>query len=172
MAQSSTPSFFPLSSSPDHFLFTWDDDVRKASRAAARRICGTREDAEDFAQEVRIRLFPLVGKPQAAAPRYIRKVVANAIKTATERIDTTTFEEITEETEQIPGAPTDTRISEVTAWIDTLPFRLRTVYQHLYVDGLTQREAATVMGVTQPRIAQLHARLLDAGRRDLQHLAA
>ena len=174
MAKGSTSSFFPFpsSTSTDQFFSFWDHDVRQASRAAARRIGGNREDAEDFAQEARIRLFRIVGRPQASAARYIRKVVANAIKTAVDRTDKTTFEEINEETERIPVDPPDSRIAEVAAWVQTMPPQLRAVYHHLYVDGRTQREAAQVMGVTQPRVAQLHGQLLEAGRRELHHLAA
>jgi DNA-directed RNA polymerase specialized sigma subunit len=37
----------------------------------------------------------------------------------------------------------------------------------LYVEDLTQREAAKLMGVTQPRIAQMHRSLLELGREQL-----
>jgi len=160
---SSTPSFFFI-----EFLQRWDREIRHASNAAAKRIKGTREDAEDFAQEARIRLVRLAARPQAGVDRYVRRVVANAIKTAITRTDTTAFEEIDA---QIEAVPPDEPIAEVTAWTEKLPPRLRAVYQHLYVDGRTQRETAHLMDLTQPRIAQMHRQLLDAGRRDLQHLA-
>ena len=168
MAECSTTSFF----STDQFLHTWDEDIRRASRTAARRVGGTAEDAEDFAQEVRIRLFPIAALPQAAAPRYVRKVVANAVKSAVSRTHAIVFEDIDETAEQLMVEPPDPRIADVAAWVSTQPYPLRAVYQHLYVEGLTQREAARVMRISQPRVAQLHQRLLDAGRVDLQHLAA
>jgi DNA-directed RNA polymerase specialized sigma24 family protein len=168
MAECSTASFF----STDRFLHTWDEDIRRASRAAARRLGGTAEDAEDFAQEVRIRLFPIAALPQAAAPRYVRKLVANAVKTSVSRTDTTVFEDIDETAEQLMVEPPDPRIADVAAWVATRTFPLRAIYQHLYVEGLTQRETARVMRISQPRVAQLHQRLLDVGRVDLQHLAA
>jgi len=170
MALGSTPSFFPEQN--EQFLITWDRDIQRASKAGAQRIHGTREDAEDFAQEARIRLVRIASKPQGAASRYVRKVIANAIKSAIDRTDKTPFEDINEETERIPAEPADSRIAEVVAWLQTVSPQLRTIYQHLYVDGRTQREASRLMRISQPRVAQLHARLLEAGRRELHHLAA
>jgi DNA-directed RNA polymerase specialized sigma subunit len=57
-------------------------------------------------------------------------------------------------------------------WIRSLSARLQAVYHLLYVRGCTQREAATVIGVTQPSVAQLHRQLLQRGRRELLHLWA
>jgi RNA polymerase sigma factor (sigma-70 family) len=169
MALGSTSSFF--SAQHEQFLIIWDRDIQRASEAGAKRITGTREDAEDFAQEARIRLFRIASKPQAAASRYVRKVIANAIKTA---IDHTgpSLEAINEETQHIAAEQPDQRIAEVDAWLQTISPHLRTIYHYLYVDGRTQRETARLMHISQPRVAQLHSRLLETGRRDLRHLAA
>lgn len=61
----------------------------------------------------------------------------------------------------------------VRRWIAAGPPRQREVYSLVYETGLTQRDAAKQMGVSQPRITQLHKSLLAKGRHDLGgHLAA
>jgi len=56
------------------------------------------------------------------------------------------------------------------AIIGGAPPRLREIFNVLYVDSKSQREAAHVLGVSQPRVAALHQRLLVWGRIALQSL--
>ena len=77
----------------------------------------------------------------------------------------------TEDKEPIVEPP-NVLIQSVRRWAVDLPTRLARLYQLLYVEGATQREAARQMRLSQPRVAQLHRQLLDAGRRDLASLAA
>jgi DNA-directed RNA polymerase specialized sigma subunit len=58
----------------------------------------------------------------------------------------------------------------VKRFIGLLPDKLRTLYELVYVKGCTQREAAAELGVTQPRVAQLHADLLQRGHQELGYL--
>ena len=51
----------------------------------------------------------------------------------------------------------------VTDWIDTLADQQQRLYQLIYVHGMTQREAAVHMGISQPRVAQLRFHLLTLG---------
>jgi len=60
----------------------------------------------------------------------------------------------------------------VAEWVDHLPARVAQVFDLLYRQGYTQAEAGGIMGVTQGRVAQLHARLLERGRVELGELAA
>lgn len=55
----------------------------------------------------------------------------------------------------------------VRRWVSKGPPRLREVFGLLYAEGLSQREAAVLMGVTQPRISQLHRDLLRRGQAEL-----
>lgn len=59
----------------------------------------------------------------------------------------------------------------VRKWVASLPPRMQRVYALLYVEGVSQREAAVRLGLTQPRISQIHQELLERGRADLAHLA-
>jgi DNA-directed RNA polymerase specialized sigma subunit len=58
-------------------------------------------------------------------------------------------------------------IDTVRDWVGELPEPHATIFHLLYVKGLRQRPAAQVMGVSQPRVAQLHRSLLDLAREAL-----
>jgi DNA-directed RNA polymerase specialized sigma24 family protein len=60
----------------------------------------------------------------------------------------------------------------IARWVNGLPKSLQKLYELIYVKECTQREAASLMRVSQPRIAQLHRQLLQRGRQELAHLAA
>jgi RNA polymerase sigma factor (sigma-70 family) len=51
--------------------------------------------------------------------------------------------------------------NEVARALQNIPARLRDVYRTLYEEGMSQKEAAGVLGISQPRVAQLHRRLRD-----------
>jgi DNA-directed RNA polymerase specialized sigma subunit len=63
-------------------------------------------------------------------------------------------------------------VEAVATWVRGLSSRLQALYNLVYVHGCTQREVATTIGVSQPRVAQLHRQLLELGRVELAHLAA
>jgi len=64
-------------------------------------------------------------------------------------------------------------LTEIVAeWVRGLPHQLAQVFELLYRHGLTQAEAGVIMGVSQPRVAQLHAQLLARGKTELVALAA
>lgn len=49
-------------------------------------------------------------------------------------------------------------------WLLKAPAKLRQVFEGLYVLGLSQRQLAARLGVSQPRVAALHRELMDSGR--------
>lgn len=57
-------------------------------------------------------------------------------------------------------------------WLCSLPRILQKVFVVLYRWRLPQRQAAARLGLSQPRISQLHRMLLERGRRDLVGLEA
>jgi RNA polymerase sigma factor (sigma-70 family) len=73
---------------------------------------------------------------------------------------------------QIAAGPDFLDIFAVRRWVRQLPDSLRRVYEALYVDAVTQREAAIQLGVSQPRIAQFHRQLLQRAKQELGYLAA
>lgn len=70
------------------------------------------------------------------------------------------------------GEEPDDAISRLSQWITTLPAHLQELYELVYVRGYSQRAAAVVMHVSQPRIAQLHRALLRRGIADISLRAA
>lgn len=55
----------------------------------------------------------------------------------------------------------------VEEWLARLPIRLRVVFAGLYVEGLSQRQLARRLQVSQPRVATLNRELIDRGRLEL-----
>lgn len=172
-------------------LRRWDPDIKRAARAAAN---GGGGDEDDLAQQVRTRLLLAVRAfPDAPVP-YIRAVITNTIRSALRhefrRFTThsplaTELNELAESCDQLvtsfvstvneePAEPIDEsaceRITAVSTWAARLPRRLQDIYRYLYLDQRSQREAAALIRVSQPRVAQLHQQLLEMGREELAYL--
>ncbi len=49
-------------------------------------------------------------------------------------------------------------------WIERLPHQLCVIFHGLYVRGLSQRQLASVLGVSQPRVSALNTELIARGR--------
>jgi RNA polymerase sigma factor (sigma-70 family) len=151
-------------------LKDWDRDILFAARAAARRFQSAVVDADDFAQVARIHLLLAARRHRVVSPRYIRRVIKNAILSAIRREvrhrDATpgTRLDLTDEL-PAPSPALPDKAARVIAWVTALPDRLRLTYDALYVARLSQRDAAGQLGVSQPRVAQLHAAVLAHGRR-------
>lgn len=167
----------PIPTIPDEstFLLAWDDDIRRCARSAAN---GDRAYAADLAQQARTRLL-IANRAMPNAPTaYVRTVIANTVRSALHR-EARSFsarapmaQELSEDLEA-PAEVLDGRYTAaVAAWATRLPARLKAVYEYLYAEERSQREAAGLMKVSQPRVAQLHRQLLERGRVDLAHLAA
>ena len=62
------------------------------------------------------------------------------------------------------------RRSLVKKWAQDLPEPHATIFRLLYIEGLKQRPAAKQIGVSQPRVAQLHRSFLDIARVSLAGL--
>src|ERR1700684_3147494 len=58
-------------------------------------------------------------------------------------------------------------VAQVRRWVDTLKPSLQEIFDLIYRRDLSQREAASTLQVSQPRIAKLHRQLLLRGRTDL-----
>ena len=163
------------------FLTLWDADIERAATAGARLLPGHAVQADDLAQMARCRVLRLLRKRGITSPRYVRRVIKNAILDGVRRerrrpdadprncLEVTDIAETAAVDEPVAG---DDLADRVSGWIGTLPARLIQVFMLLYVRGLTQRDAALVMGISQPRVARLHAVILQRGRRELMPVAA
>ena len=156
------------------FLRVWDDDIKRAVRAATN---GNSADEEDFAQQIRARLLMVNRAFRDAPTPYIRVVIVNTLRSALRREDRSfsarsrVTQELNDDLEAPTDGPEDGLAAIVSVWVRCLPERLRDVYRYLYAEERSQREAARLMRVSQPRIAQLHQRLIERGREELAHLA-
>lgn len=158
-------------------LQSWDADIRRASAVGAARLHGS-DEADDIAQEVRVRVFGAIRAGHGDSPRYLRRVIRNAVITFLRRESRaiTTRSRIgcalDDEAMTLPVEQYECRCEIVSPWLATLPVSLQRVYQLLYEQRLTQDQAALVLRVSQPRVSQLHAALLRRGRLDIAALAA
>jgi len=153
---------------------SWNDDIKRAAFAAAN---GNYADAQDYAQEARLRLMNANRSMPDASEPYIRVVISNSMKSArrSNACRFSTASPMADPVDDLPAAATDdieNRISAVTVWTMGLPAPLERIYRLLYVEERSQRETAALMKISQPRVAQLHRRLIELGRTQLVELAA
>ncbi len=151
------------------FLQRWDRDIRQAAISGASRLSSSVVDADDLAQAARYQLLRATQRRPITSPHYIRRLIRNAILSAL-RVEAKRLSRRVDLTEDIAapvGEDPDDLVGLVTVWIKALPNRLQLTYDALYVRRLTQRSAGRELGISQPRVAQLHATILKRGRRTL-----
>jgi DNA-directed RNA polymerase specialized sigma24 family protein len=158
-------------------LRSWDHDIVRAAKAAACRFQGCAADVDDFAQVARTRLLRVTRRHGVKPAGYLRRVIARSIRKARLREASGLGAQSARTTPLVDDIPiaappvgdmgTDTAVR---GWVHGLSNRLGQLYQLLYVRGLSQRDAALALDVSQPRVAQLHRTLLAKGRRDLADL--
>lgn len=159
-------------------LAYWEDDIKRAARRAALLRGGSLDDAEDFEQAARIALARGARRIPERGEAYVRRIIQNAVRGAVrrERRALGPMSDVTVGFDDNISDPRPEQESElvrlVLEWLSLLPARTQQLYELLYVQGYTQREAAQVMSVSQPRVAQLHADLLRRGRAELALMAA
>ncbi len=149
-------------------LLALDRDIVAAARHQAARFPNRDYLAEELAQHARMRVLNLLRTRREPSTAYIRTTIANAVRTPPSK------DLAIEHSMEIgPEIPAERREDDflaaavVRGWIGSLSPILRKVYDLLFVQELTQREAASQLGVSQPRIAQLRAELLAQGGREL-----
>jgi RNA polymerase sigma factor (sigma-70 family) len=165
----------------DPLLSRWEDDIKRAASAAARRRMLGNDLLEEIAQEARTRVVRIARRGGPCEEPYIRMVISNATRGAA-RQEAQSLERLlaSDTTHNEPPDGLDVSSSEtmsltkdaVSKWLHGLTARFQAIYDLLYVQGHTQREAAAIIGITQPRVAQLHRDLLRRGRMDLAGLVA
>jgi len=188
---SSFPIAIPSVSNAEEVLKAWDPDISRAATIAAKRARLDETEADDFAQEARLKLLRALRGYGLPSDGYVRVLISNTIESVRAVRMRSLSREIhfpapsaeQEDSDQpdrgedrIPDRdhphPQTERVImiAVAQWVESLPDGLRSIYELLYVEGLTQREAARAMKVTQPWVAQLHTELLRRGRQRFGHL--
>lgn len=163
-------------------VLSFEDVQRSATSCVAR---GTLEDSDldDLIQEGLITLMRVESRYRRVSPpqlqRLARRAVANRMTDVSRRARRRARWEAPFDIDGLrtladrrvsppsgtctPGPLQNTILAELQSAVDTaiqgLSGRLGEVYLALYEDGLSQRQAALALGVSQPRIAHLHKRL-------------
>lgn len=156
-------------------LLTWDADIRRAARTRARGRRNAHVLADELAQAARLRVLAAVRQRGDLPQAYLRTVIANAVATpltrdrALEMADQVPLDLVDEEA---AGPADHLAVEAVQQWLPNLPAPLQRVYHLLFVEGHSQREAALLMQVSQPRIAQMLRALLERGSTGLASIAA
>lgn len=170
---SSEVQAYPLST-----IQPFDTLITRSARRASYYITGSSSLAEDLAQDVRFHLLRALKAGLAEEPALIRRLITNAVRDRI-RFERTriqlTSSRMSELDDRNPAllleASSRPEILTVAMWVASLPGRLRAVFELIYGSGYTQREISSVLGLSQPRITQLHQELLQRGRLDLSALA-
>ncbi|MHB9004744.1 MAG: sigma-70 family RNA polymerase sigma factor [Coriobacteriia bacterium] len=66
-----------------------------------------------------------------------------------------------------PAAQADFMNAELCMWLDQLPAAERIILRNLYVDGLSQREVAQHLRISQKQVSRLHRRAINMRRRHI-----
>lgn len=157
-------------------IHAWERDIVRAARFRARNRGNPEATADELAQAARLRLWGVLRKPEAVpSTHYLRKVIANAVRTPLARdlaLDAASEIEEADAVDVCLEQSDPLAVDAVRDWLVTLPAPMQRVYRLLFVEGYSQREAALILGVSQPRIAHLHRALIGRGQTDLSRLAA
>lgn len=155
----------------------WDDDIVRASKASARRrgLAADHPAAEDAAQEARLSVA-LVARQGIQGEGYVRRVISNSVRNAARQtlvVSNETTADALDALADDEGRQGDLLAeARVREWIAGQSAQVQAVFELLYREELSQREAAERLGVSQPRVAKLHRELLAWGRDELRSLAA
>lgn len=173
----SAPDLAAITTNEAGVIDRWADDIGRAAMAAARRS-GVAQDhplAEDVAQNARIAVLKATRLGLGDDEHYVRRAIANSARSSVRRSRVAANEAPLESVDEVadvdPGVdPLD--VQRVREWVAGQPHHLQRIYGLLYLEDLGQREAARRLGVSQPRVAQLHRDLLTRGRDEFCSRAA
>lgn len=147
-------------------LRDWDDAVLASARRCTR--CPAAQD--DLAQVGRLTLVgaAMHFDPSRAIPfnHYAARAIRNDTLKAWQR--TRPLLTCADDEFRALAAPQSTpalEFDDVRDWLCQQPRQLQRVYVAIYCRGMTQREAAKRLGVSQARVSIMHRTLLERGRR-------
>jgi RNA polymerase sigma factor (sigma-70 family) len=162
----------------EQLLQSWEPDVLRAAKAWGLSYDAT----QDLAQAALIALAQVLEHDPIRPVGYLRRVITNAMRDeyrAKRLIDNPVKRDGEDEYCSPDVLDSEPVASEaffdadyVKRWIYTLPPRLQRVFDLLYAQDLTQRSAATRLGLSKTRVVQLNEELLLRGRSELIDLAA
>jgi RNA polymerase sigma factor (sigma-70 family) len=164
----------------------WSRYIKRSARHYAVGIFSP-EDAEQTAFEAFIRARARYVPAKGAFENYAKSAIRNALLNA--RVAEQRHWEIPTNPDdgggdEVPTPPSGAedevlramdeadKTRAVSAWTDSLPAKLSTLYRSLYAHDMSQREFAANAGVSQAAVSQRNQRLLHLGEEALAALAA
>jgi RNA polymerase sigma factor (sigma-70 family) len=163
----------------EELLLRWDDDIGRAARSASARWGLGPMRADDLAQEARLRVLRVIRRGGPTEEPYLRSVIADAVRKAARKearamallsTDNAGTDQETDAPDPSPGI--DPSAVDVARWLRSLPRKLQALFDLIYARDITQRDISLSLGISQPRVAQLHRQLLQGGRAELAHVMA
>lgn len=173
----SAPDLVATTTNEAEAIDRWADDIGRAAMAAARRS-GVAPDhplTEDIAQNARIAVLKATRLGRADDEHYVRRAIANSARNSVRRSRVAANEAPLEGVDEVAVVDPDVNpldVQRVREWVASQPQHLQRIYGLLYLEEFGQREAARRLGVSQPRVAQLHRDLLTRGRDEFCSRAA
>lgn len=153
-------------------LDQWEPMIKRI----VRRYVHNSSDSDDLLQVGRLALWRAANYFKAAAGfqfgHYAKRAIKNnvrreAARLARERSRQWPLDgnpEVLERLNADEAYRAQVVAEVITERMSALPSDQQAIFRLLYVEGLTQRAAARQLGVSQPRVAQLHRSLLQLGR--------
>lgn len=146
--------------------------------AFARRLLGNQADAEDVAQDVFLRVWAKAAtwRPDAKLTTWLHQVALNLCRDRLRRAVPAPLDDLPEPTDPAPSAAAVIHEAELASRVETavaaLPDRQRTALALCHYQGLSNIEAAEVLGVGVEALESLLSRARRALRRTLAAEAA
>lgn len=167
-SESSSPGLRTLAyAAEDAFLRAWAGDVKRIAVYWVRRLGLPEIDTEDLCQDIKIQLLCLfrsqVPLDEQQLKKEITRSIFNKVRVAKRAQDKNISLMIEPEDERERHRledldPIGTEV--IRRAVRDLPINLRKVYELLYRRELSQSQAASRLGVSQPRVAQLNRGLI------------
>jgi RNA polymerase sigma factor (sigma-70 family) len=169
------PAIDNLLQETERVLAVFDHDVRRGASAKVYRAELPRDHIADLEQDARLALIRAVRRYPVVPERLARRIMKNEFskRAATERSKCRTLPlpeaDAQQDDEQSPDcSPDPWRIDAVRRAMRCLPLAQQRLYEAIYRDGLTQREAAQKFRISQSSVAKAHRLLLIAIRGQIQ----
>jgi RNA polymerase sigma factor (sigma-70 family) len=163
------PPVLPLNSDAPEaaaaFISRWEVDLRTATRARLFSFNLPPDYGADLEQEARLSLLAASRRYAEPNDQLIRTVLGHSVLKASLRegrrhgrtISIEVAEQIVDHSQYESYEPA--LIQRLKNAIETLPSSLQQIFSLLYVDGISQRCAASLLKVSQPRVSSLHKEL-------------
>jgi RNA polymerase sigma factor (sigma-70 family) len=144
------------------FISRWEVDLRNTARARVLSFRLPADYGADLKQEARLSLLGAFRRYPEPSEQLIRTVLGHSVLKASVRESRRygrkdpieAAEEMADDSQRESYEPV--LIQRLRDAIQALPSSLQQIFGLLYVEGISQRDAASRLGISQPRVSKLH----------------